>query len=205
MSHVHAFSCIRTFKFLYLLLYLVWCFSDCLSLSLSFSPFLSVSYISCVMTPKRKSIPSCNPLRSGASSSSSPFNPTPSHVQFRDKKAKSDFLENFSQRGIHSECQVILSGFSDTDLPTVIYSRGQESLCGTLVTCPLVIIQEFDFNMHRFDYSIPQFVTHVRGICMVVTLGNVSDVLHVPKVVHPNYPGYEHLRTVSKDELSSLF
>ena len=40
---------------------------------------------------------------------------------------------------------------------------------------------------------------------MVVTLDIVSEVLHVPRVTHPKYLGYEHLRTVSKDELSSLF
>ena len=33
----------------------------------------------------------------------------------------------------------------------------------------------------------------------------VSEVLHVPKVAHPDYPGYDRLRTVSKDELISLF
>ena len=59
--------------------------------------------------------------------------------------------------------------------------------------------------MHGFDYSIPQFVTRVRGIHMVVTLGIVFELLHVPRVTHPDYPSYEHLRTVSKDELSSLF
>ena len=42
---------------------------------------------------------------------------------FRDDKARKDFLENFSWRGIHSERQVILSEFSDTDLPIVIYNR----------------------------------------------------------------------------------
>ena len=77
---------------LFVILYLVWRFSDYLSLS----PSLFVSYISCVMAPKRKSIPSLNPLRSGASSSSSPSDPTPSYVWFCDEKAKSDFLENFS-------------------------------------------------------------------------------------------------------------
>ena len=71
------------------------------------------------MTPKRKSIPSQNPLRSGASSSSSPSDPTPSHIRLRDEKAKLDFFENFSRRDIHSKHQVILSDFSDIDLPTV--------------------------------------------------------------------------------------
>ena len=40
---------------------------------------------------------------------------------------------------------------------------------------------------------------------MVVTLDIVSKVLHAPRVAHPNYPGSERLRTVSKDELMSLF
>ena len=157
------------------------------------------------MTPKRKSIPSQNPLRSGASSSSSPSDPTPSHIRLRDEKAKLDFFENFSRCGIHSEHQVILLDFSNTNLPTVIYSRGWESLCGAPVTCPSVIIQELYSNMHGFDYSIPQFSTRVQDIHMVVTPKIVSEVLHVPKVVHPNYPGCSCLRTVSKDKLASLF
>ena len=88
------------------------------------SLFLSLSYVSCIMAPKRKSIPSQNPLCFGASSSSSPFDPTPSHEQFCDEKAKLNFSENFSQRGISSELQVVLSNFSNTDLPTIIHSRG---------------------------------------------------------------------------------
>ena len=40
---------------------------------------------------------------------------------------------------------------------------------------------------------------------MVVTPDIVSEVLHVPKVAHPVYPGCDHLKTVSKDELASLF
>ena len=59
--------------------------------------------------------------------------------------------------------------------------------------------------MYGFDYSIPQFVTLIQGIRMVVTPDIVSDVLHVPKVAHPDYPDCECLRTVSKDELTTLF
>ena len=59
--------------------------------------------------------------------------------------------------------------------------------------------------MHRFDYFIPQFSTRVRGIRMVVTPDIVSEVLHMPRVVHPDYLSYECLMTVSKDELSSFF
>ena len=198
MSHVHAYVPSSLY-----ICYIVscCCFSDCLSLS----PSLFVSYVSCIMAPKRKSTLSWNPLCSGVSSSSSPFDPIPSHVRFHDEKAKSDFLENFSRRGIHSKRQVVLSDFSNTDLPTVIHSRGWESLYGIPVTCPSMIIQEFYSNMHRFGYSIPQFVTCVRGIRMVVTPDIVSEELHVPRVAHPNYPSSERLRIVSKDELSSLF
>ena len=89
------------------------------------------------MAPKRKSTPARNPFRSGASSSS---DPTLSHIRFRDDDAFKAFSENFSRRGIHSERQVMLSDFADTDLPFVIHSRGWESLCDTPVTYPLVLI-----------------------------------------------------------------
>ena len=59
--------------------------------------------------------------------------------------------------------------------------------------------------MHGFDYSVPYFITYVRGTCVVVTPDIVSEVLHVPRVVHPDYLGCDHLRTVSKDKLSSHF
>ena len=107
-----------------------------------------------VMAPKRKSVPSWNPFCFGASLSS---DPTPSSVQFRDEDAWKDFLEKFSRRGVHLELQVILSDFFDIDLPTVIHSRGWESLCDIPVTCPSVLIQEFYSNMHGFDYSVPFF------------------------------------------------
>ena len=68
-----------------------------------------------------------------------------------------------------------------------------------------MIIQEFYSNIHGFDYSIPQFVTHIQGICMVVTPDIVSEVLHVPRVAYPDNLGSERLRIVSKDELASLF
>ena len=73
------------------------------------------------------------------------------------------------------------------------------------VTCPFVIIQEFYSNMQRFNYSVPHFTTCVQGMIIVVILDIVSEVLHVPRVAHPDYPGCDRLKTVSKDELSSLF
>ena len=116
-----------------------------------------------------------------------------------------DFFENFSKRGVHSKCQVILSDFSNTDLPTITHSKGWESLCDVSVTCPSVLIQEFYSNMHGFDYSVPCFVTRVRGTRIVVTPDIVSDVLRVLRLEHPDYPGCDHLRTMSKDELISSF
>ena len=141
-----------------------------LSLSLSLSDSLR-------MALKRKTTPSWNPLHFGASSSDS----TPLHVRFRDEKARYNFSESFSKCGIHSERHVILSDFFDTTLLTVIHRRGWESLCEIPMSCPSVIIQEFYSNMHGFDYSIPRFITFVRGTCIVVTSELISDVLHVPQ------------------------
>ena len=39
----------------------------------------------------------------------------------------------------------------------------------------------------------------------MVTPDIVFDVLHVPRVVHPDYPGCDRFKTVSKDELISAF
>ena len=192
LMHFHAY--IPLFLYILILICLV---LFCVSLSLSPSLFLALVYS---MAPKRKSTPSWNLLHSRASSSNS----IPSHVKFHDEKAKSDFSENFSWCGIHSECQVILSDFSNTNLPIVIYSRGSESLCGIPVTCSFVIIQEFYSNMH-VDTLVPHFVTRVWGTCIAVTLDIVSEVPYILTVVHPVYPSCDHLRTVSKDELSPLF
>ena len=154
------------------------------------------------MAPKRKSTLSWNPFRSGASTS---FDPTPFSIKFHDEKAKSDFFENFSWRGIHSKRQVILSDFSDTDLPTVIHSREWESLYDVPVTCPFVLIQEFYSNMHEFDFLVSLFTTRVQGTRIVVTPDIVSNVLRVPRVEYLDYPGCDRLKTVSKDELISSF
>ena len=154
------------------------------------------------MAPKRKSTPAQNALRSGASSST---DPSPSNVQFRDDDAFRAFSENFSRRGIHSKRQIVLLDFTDTNLPSVIHSRGWESLCDVSVTCPLMLIQEFYFNMHRIDRSVPLFFTPVRGMHIPVTPQLVADVLRIPRIKFPNYPSCEHLRTVSRDELMSSF
>ena len=59
--------------------------------------------------------------------------------------------------------------------------------------------------MHGLDSSVPLFHTHVRGTRIIITSQLVADVLHVPRVEHPDYPGCEHLRIVSKDKMISAF
>ena len=59
--------------------------------------------------------------------------------------------------------------------------------------------------MHELDSSVPLFHTRVRGTHICVTPQLVADVLHVPQVEHPDYPGCERLRTVSKHEMISAF
>ena len=154
------------------------------------------------MAPKHKFTLARNPLRCGASSSS---DPSPSNVRFRDDDAFKAFSKDFSRQGIHSECQVILLDFIDTDLPSVIHSRGWESLCDVSVTCPLVLIQEFYSNMHGIDRSTPLFFTCVRDTRIPVTPQLVVDVLWVPRIEFPDYPSCEHLRTMSRDELMLAF
>ena len=175
-----------------------WDFSDCLFLFLPL--FLFTLVVS--MAPKRKSTLTWNPLRFVAFSSS---DPSPSNVRFQDDDAFKEFSENFSRWGIHSERQVILSDFIDTNLPSVIHSRGWESQCDVPVTCLLMLIQDFYSNMHRIDHPVPLFFICIRGTRIPVTLQLVADVLRVPRIEFPDYPGCERLRTVSRDELVSAF
>ena len=100
---------------------------------------------------------------------------------------------------------MILSDFADTDLLSIIHSRGWESLCDVPVTCPLVLIQEFYSNMHEIDRSVPLFFTRVRRTHIPVTPQLVADVLCVLRIELPDYPSCEHLRTMSRDELMSSF
>ena len=169
---------------------------------LSFSLLLFSFMLVVSMAPKRKSTLSQNPLRSRTLSSS---DPTSFDFQFHNEDAWKDFSRKFSWQGVHSERRVILADFADTNLPDVIHSRGWESLCDILVTCPSMLIQEFYSNMYGFNYSVPLFHTRVQGMHIVVTPQLVADVLFVLKVEHPNYPRCERLRTMSKDKMISAF
>ena len=68
-----------------------------------------------------------------------------------------------------------------------------------------MLIQEFYSNTHGIDRSVSLFFTCVRGMRIPVTLQLVADVLRVPRIEFPNYPGCEHLKTVSRDELTFAF
>ena len=63
-----------------------------------------------------------------------------------------------------------------------------------------MFIQEFYSNIHDIDTFVPQFVSTFRGTRIIVTSDRISEVLHVPKVAHLDYPGCEHLQTVSRDD-----
>ena len=114
LMHFHAY--VLYIQYIFICLNCFWDFSECF-----FLPPHYIVYVSVVMALKCKSAPSRNPLRFGASSFS---NPTPSFVWFYDEQAQKDFSENFSRQGVHSERQVILSDFSNTDLSTIIHSWG---------------------------------------------------------------------------------
>ena len=189
----------HTYSISIYLLYLN-CFGAFLIVSFFLSLFLLTLVVS--MAPKHKSTLARNPLRFRASSSS---NSAPISLRFHDDDAHKAFSENFSRRGIHSERQVILADFADTDLPDVIHSRGWESLCDDPVTYSLMLIQEFYSNMHEIDRFVPFFFAHIRDTRIPVILQLVADVLRVPRVEFPDYLGCERLRTVSKDELKSAF
>ena len=184
MSHVHAFPMHTYLLFnIFDIIDVAWDFSDYSFLFLPLFLFMLVVSIA----PKRKSIPARNPLCSGASLSS---DPSPFNVRFHDDDAFKAFSKNFSRRGIHSERQVVLSDYADTDLPSVIHSKGWESLCDIPVTFFLVLIQEFYSNMHKIDRLVPLFFTHVRGARILVTPQLVADVLRVPRIEFPDYPSF---------------
>ena len=162
MSHVHAFP-MHTYS-LFNILVLFELLGTFLIVFLSLPLFLFTLVVS--MAPKRKSIPAWNPLHSCASSSS---DSTPLSLRFRDDDAHKAFSKKFSRWGVHSERQVILANFADTNLPTIIHNQEWESLCDVLVTYPLLFIQEFYSNMHGIDRSIPLFFTCVQGMRIPIT------------------------------------
>ena len=68
-----------------------------------------------------------------------------------------------------------------------------------------MLIQEFYSNMHEIDRSVPLFFTRVRGTSIPITPQLVVDVFRIPRIEFPDYPSYECLRTMSRDELMSVF
>ena len=157
----------------------------------SFSLFFSLSDKLCMAPKAHKSIPGQNPLQGSGSSSSNPI--PPPHIQFHDENTRKDFLENFQKCGVHPERHVILSDFSDTSLPTIIRTRGWESLLESPLKCPIMFVQEFCSNIHNIDTSVPRFAMTFRGTRIIVTPDLISEVLHVLRVAHHDYPGYDHL------------
>ena len=167
---------------------------------------LSFSFSLLIMAPKKSILSKTSICRGSSSSSSSSSSSFPSDsVRFCDEKAWDDFFANFSDRAIHLERQVILSDFPDTPLPGAFSSRGWASLCEKPLRCPDVFIQEFYFNMHAINTSVPRFITVFRGTRIIVTAKLISEVLHVPRVDRLDYPSHLWFSSISRDELASLF
>ena len=59
--------------------------------------------------------------------------------------------------------------------------------------------------MHGIDHLVLLFFIRVRGTRIPITPQLVADVLRVPRIEFLDYPGYERLRTVFRDELMSAF
>ena len=60
-------------------------------------------------------------------------------------------------------------------------------------------------NIRGIDTFVPCFAITFQDTHIAVTPNLISEVLHVPRVSHPDYPGYECLQTISTDELLSHF
>ena len=115
MSHVHTFP-MHTYSFFNILV-IFELLGTFLIIFLSLPLFLFKLVVS--MAPKSKSTPAGNLLHFGASSSS---DSAPLSFWFRDDDAHKAFSENFSRPNVHSERQVILVDFANTDLPTIIHN-----------------------------------------------------------------------------------
>ena len=58
---------------------------------------------------------------------------------------------------------------------------------------------------HSWNWFFSTSLSYSRSRCIIVTPQLVADVLHVPRVEHPDYPKCEHLRAVSKDKMIFAF
>ena len=133
-----------------------------MSLCLFVSPSLLFTLV-VSMAPKRKSTPTWNPLCSGVSSSS---DSAPISLSFHDDDAHKSFSENFSRRDIHSERQVILADFADTDFLNVIHSRGWESLLTSRSLVLSCLSRSFTLTCTRLivQYLFSSLAFEVRAI-----------------------------------------
>ena len=138
------------------------------------------------MAPKRKFALSQNPLRFGASSSSS----DPTTLLFGSMMNKP---ERTSWRTFLDKA----------------FIQNAKSFCWTSLTLTYPLSVHVDLGVllqHAKIWLLNTFfVTCIRSTCIVVTPNIVSDALHVLKVEHLDYPHCERLRTVSKEELISAF
>ena len=171
-----------------------------------FFSFLLWCVMCCTMAPKvHKSTPARNPFQGFGSSSSNLIPPPPSTFVSMMR-----WPQRSSWRTSKNVAFIWSARLSCRILPTLLFSLsfrlGAENLflsvsCGDL----LCLYQCFYSNIHGIDTSVPRFAITFRDTRIVVTSDLISEVLHVSRVVYPEYPGCEGLRTVSSDELLSHF
>ena len=119
LMHFHAYIP----YILYILIYWL-----CLVLFYMFlSPSLSLVYVSCIMAPKHKST---HPLL---------LILLPHMFDSMMRRPKWTSLRTFPDEAFILNTKS-LCDFSDTNLPTVIHSKGWKSLCDILITCPSLLI-----------------------------------------------------------------
>ena len=59
--------------------------------------------------------------------------------------------------------------------------------------------------MHAIDTLVLRFTMLFRGTHIVVIPEYIFEVLHVPRVDHPDYPSHRRLSSISRDDMASLF
>ena len=74
------------------------------------------------------------------------------------------------------------------------------------ISCSVRVCARYQANpKESYIIVLKRIIKYVKGTRIIVTLDFIFEILHVPRVAHLDYPGCQHLRTVSKDKLFSHF
>ena len=74
------------------------------------------------------------------------------------------------------------------------------------ISCSVRVCARYQANpKESYIIVLKRIIKYVKGTRIIVTLDFIFEILHVPRVAHLDYPGCQHLRTVSKDKFLSHF